>query len=110
MPVSDHRDLIEKMRKDGHTARQIADHIKATTGEVYTHKNVGKYAASENLPRKRRTYQKAMPMGGCRLGTALSPDQLYTLADLAKEWDCQTLSEAAIEILRDHLDEQAATR
>jgi len=110
MPVSDHRDLIEKMRKDGHTARHIADYIKATTGEFYTHKNVGKYAASENLPRKRRTYRDGMAIGSCRLGSALDASQLCTLERQAKLWGCETLSEAAIEILRDYLDEQAAIR
>lgn len=110
MPVSDHRDLIAQMRADGFTAREISEHIQSTTGEFYTHKNIGKYAASENLPRKRRTYQNGMAIGSCRLGAALDASQLCTLERQAKLWDCDTLSEAAIEILRDYLDEKAATR
>ena len=110
MPVSDHHELIRQMRADGKTAREIAEHIRTTTGESYTHKNVGKYAVSEAMPRKLRTYQHGMPIGSCRLGAALDPSQLHTLQHMAKTWGCETLSEAAIEILRDHLDEQDATR
>ena len=110
MPVSDHRDLIAQMRKDGLTAREISEHIQLTTGEFYTHKNIGKYAVTENLHRKRRTYQNGMAMGSCRLGAALDASQLCTLERQAKLWGCDTLSEAAIEILRDYLEEQADTR
>ena len=110
MPVSDHRDLIAQMRKNGLTAREISEHIQLTTGEFYTHKNVGKYACSQNMPRARRSYQKSMPMGTIRLGSSLTVEQLYTLCDFASKMRCETLSEAAIEILRDHLDENAKPR
>lgn len=68
---------------------------------------------TRDLPRVRpyssRTYRSrknlALPAGQFGLLTNLEQRQLVVLDNLAIKWGCETLSEAALEILRDALEE-----
>lgn len=48
---------------------------------------------------------KALPLGKFGLKENLTYEQLLKLDDLARKWGCGTRGEAAIEILRDALEE-----
>lgn len=46
-----------------------------------------------------------LPLGRTSWEKSMSIEQLAKLDKLARKWECETLSEAAIEIVRDHLEE-----
>jgi hypothetical protein len=48
-----------------------------------------------------------LPLGRVNLQASLTIDQLVKLDRLARKWECDNLSEAAIEILRDVIEETA---
>ena len=48
----------------------------------------------------------SMPFGNICISRNLTAAQVVTLDKLARKWGCKNLSEAALEILRDYLEEQ----
>lgn len=46
-----------------------------------------------------------LPLGRISFSTSLSKEQIAALDRLARKWGCATLAEAALEILRDGLEE-----
>jgi transposase len=59
----------------------------------------------QDLRRDRSAKGPMMQIGRSGIKNNLTQQQKRTLETLAKEWGCETLSEAATEILRDYLDE-----
>ena len=100
---------IEKRRSEGAKAIDVAIELSLTPAGLtnYMTRNGLKpwQRKGEKMPRK-----FSIPVGQVSLLKSLTPDQMEQLDKIAVGWGCETMSEAVIEILRDHLDEQAATR
>jgi hypothetical protein len=60
---------------------------------------------TQDLPRNYTIQGPMMPIGKMGVKNGLTWQQKRRLQSLAEKWECETLSEAALEILRDHLEE-----
>lgn len=56
-------------------------------------------------PRKERSVAGVLPRGRLNI-SALEKEYTIKLDRLARKWGCETLSEAALEILKDGIDEE----
>jgi predicted transcriptional regulator len=96
---------ILAMRQRGAKAKEIALHLGVS------HWSISSYIAEAGIPRKPAKLVKvSKPCGQIPMRKAFTAEQLRELDDEANEIGAETLSEAAIEILRDYLDERAAKR
>ena len=103
--LAPHHDTIAQMRMAGKTAQQIADEIGATRGAVSS------YAHRHALPKRETARPECvLPYGTLAIGRDLTPQQIKALEGEAVNMGCESLAEAALEHLRDVLDERAATR
>lgn len=101
------RDEIRSMYLAGGSRAVIARALDVTEWVVRHH--------TSDLPRARPYADPAylarkgirLPVGVFGLLTDLTPEQAKKLEDMAIKWQCETLAEAALEILRDGLEEAA---
>lgn len=101
-----YRDEIASLRMKGLSAQQIAETLRKREGLPFTASKINGFAAREGLPRSPRgVYRPAINFGYVALRENLNHAQCAALERLAKDWGCETLAEAAIEILRDHLEQ-----
>ena len=103
MPVTNY-DLIKQitdLRMQGLTAEEIGAIVGKTKSQVMG------YAVRYNLPRKHRTPMLGISrkVGKVAFRKVLSREQLLALDRLAETWGCETLSEAAVEIIKDVLED-----
>jgi hypothetical protein len=92
---------IKELRMQGKTTGQICAALNMTKSQVCS------YAARHDIPRKLRDSRAIISrrLGRFNLGATLTHEELMTLDRLAAKWGCDTLSEAALEILKDALAE-----
>jgi uncharacterized protein (DUF2267 family) len=91
---------IEAMRLEGHTADAIAAKLGLTRQQV------NGYAHRHNLPRKPRSKRPhvSRKIGKFGLEHSLTVEQLQYLDAKAEQYGCETITEAALEELRDLID------
>jgi transposase len=96
-------DRIAELRMEGLTSAEIAERVGRTKAQVIS------FAHRHNLPRKPRNHRTVITRLKVRLNMAedFTHEELATLDRLAGKWGCVTLSEAALEILKDALAEAA---
>jgi hypothetical protein len=97
-------DLIKQitdLRMQGLTSEEIGEIVGKSKSQVMG------YAARHNLPRKHRTPMTGISrkVGKVAFRKVLSREQLVALDRLAEKWGCETLTEAAVEIIKDVLEE-----
>ena len=90
-PSQHHEDIL-RMRLEGKRASDIADALDMNISTV------------RNYIYRNRVLSARGVNGLC---SALTPEQQAKLSQLSDKWECTT-AEAAVEILRDWLDETAA--
>ncbi len=103
MPETNHELIqrITELRMQGLTAKEIAERVGKTKSQVMG------YAGRHNLPRKHRTPMLGISrnVGKVAFRKVLSREQLLALDRLAEAWGCETLAEAAVEIIKDALED-----
>ena len=92
---------IKELRMQGKTTGQICAALNMTKAQVRS------YAYRHDIPRRPRDYRAIISrrLGRFNLRATLTHEELMTLDRLAAKWGCDTLSEAAFEILKDALAE-----
>ena len=92
---------IKELRMQGKTTGQICAALDMTKSQVCS------YAYRHSIPRKPRNHRTVISRlkGRINMGEAFTHEELMTLDRLAAKWGCDTLSEAALEILKDALAE-----
>lgn len=101
-PPNPHRAEIRSAYLAGERKRQIAERLDVSIKSVNWNTRDLPPAAVINPPRG-----KALPLGKFGLKENLTYEQILKLDDLARKWGCETRGEAALEILRDGLEELA---
>lgn len=106
--ISDFHEQILHGRLNGKSAKQIAADIEREFGFVTSAKNIHQYAWRESLPiatKQKQLDNPAIPFGQMKLKGGLTYEQARKLEAMALKWGCETIAEAALEILRDKLEE-----
>lgn len=90
------KDEIARLYDAGITHRAIADRLGVSI-------HIVRYYTLDQIDSDRIA---SLPFGRVAIGRRLSVSQIVKLDKLARKWGCDNLGDAAIEILRDYLDEQ----
>ena len=95
-----HHEKIIELRGQGMSVQRIADDIGV--GYHALRMYIDKHGIEK--PNKTRE-EPILQVSRIVLRKDLNKQQVSTLERMALEWGCETLAEAAVEILRDYLDE-----
>lgn len=99
-PPNPHRDEIRRVYLEGERKKDISKRLGVSIKTVAI--------ATADLPPAKEINPPmgtVKPLGKIGLKDHLTQDQKRRLDVLATKWECETLAEAALEILRDALEE-----